>query len=407
MALEIAPFCGVRYDWTRVPLGSALCPPYDVIGEALARRLRAQPRNAIHIELPEGGPGTRYARAARTWRSWSRDSTLVTESEPCFYLVEQAFDLGGRTLRRKGLLAALGLMDRSARRVVPHERTFAKPKEDRLALLTALKANTSPIFLLYPDPRGLIRAVLDRAVLRPPEAEGGAPDGSRVRAWRLREPTDLDTISRAFRAKTVLVADGHHRLEVAKEHWRRSGRRRDGSVLVYLCAEEDPGLVVLPTHRVVVEPSLVERVLAAAGPGGVLARECRVRAVPAPASLERALARASSPFTFGLFAPGRGRRSVSALAVPSASSAAACRSGLCVEWLQRRLLDDARPGDVLYTHGFEEALALARQRRGAALLLGPMEVADIRRAVDRVGLLPQKSTYFYPKIGSGVVFKPA
>lgn len=381
---RVLPFHGVRFDWRRVPLNRALCPPYDVIPEAMAKRLRAIPYNTIHLELPEGGE-RKYANAAKTWKRWLADGIVIRDLIPAYYVIEQDFKLNGKNYTRTGFLSSLRLDD-GLRQVTPHEKTLSKPKQDRWNLLDSVKAQISPIFALYEDPRARIREVLDRITERPPAAEGLAPDGVRVRVWRAIESDALATIERAFAAKRLLIADGHHRLEVSKKYGCRG-------VLCYLCAEEDPGIHVLPTHRVLREP---QDALTS------VAQSCRLRAFGSLRALESAVDRQSSPFAFGIISkrtkelPGR-----FTLAVPSASSAKGIRSGLGVEWLSKRLFGQA--DQLRYTHDSSEAASLA-DGSGAAFLVKPVEVAAIRRAVGKIGLLPQKSTYFFPKVEAGIVF---
>jgi len=387
---QVLPFYGLRFDWRKVKLRRVLCPPYDVIPDALARRLRNIPHNTIHLELPRGGPG-RYAAAARTWARWKNEGIVIPDLMAAYYVVEQRFHLAGKQLRRLGFLSALSLDEESLRHVVPHEKTLSKPKQDRLKMLAALHVQTSPIFALYDDPGRQIRKILARIVRKPPETRGLAPDGVFVRVWRVSEPDVLREIEAAFQSKRLLIADGHHRLEVSKNFGA-------SSILCYLCAEEDSGLAVLPTHRVL--PS-ADSALAR------LKRSCRALAYGSLGALERAVDSHSSPFAFGVVMADSARDGLPGkflLAVPSASSGRGIRSGLGAEWLSRRLFSPKDFEHIQYTHDSREAMHLANESSGAAFLVKPVKVREIRRAVQRVGLLPQKSTYFYPKIEAGIVF---
>lgn len=391
--LRISPFRGVRFDWGRVKLSDVLCPPYDVIAEGQERRLRDLPLNAIHVELPRGGPARRYLQAAKRWHRWLEDGSLVREARPSYYLLEQRFRAAGRFHRRTGLLASLGLEASSAGRVLPHERTFPKPKRDRLLLLRALEANTSPIFLLYSDPLRRVRRLLSRRLRSPAHAAGTEIDGTRVRVWRIDEPGYVLAIERAFRGKTALVADGHHRLKVAGTYRRRCGRAQARGTLCYLCAEEDPGLVVFPTHRYLPRSGrTLERVRA-------LCRLVPCRGFP---DLERALARHPSPLAFGLISPGG-----CSMAVPRAGTLGGLRNRLGVEWLDARVFRRLGRDGVRYTHDSKRASRWVSEEGGLSILVKGLTVGQIRRAVAHGGLLPQKSTYFYPKVPAGAVFHPA
>lgn len=384
---DVRPFRGFRYDPKNVSLSSGLCPPYDVIDPEQAKRLRAVAGNAVHLELPEGDGEAKYAAAASLWKGWRQEGLLRQDERPAFYVVEERFKLGGKSYRRLGFLGALGVTDEGARDVIAHERTLPKPKEDRLKLLDAVQANISPIFGLFPDARGVVRGVLRRAALKAPEVSGVTPGGVRCRVWRLDEPRAVESVRKALAGKAVLIADGHHRFEVSRAYWRQTGKTGAQTTLAYLCPEEDKGLVVLPTHRIASADGLAER-----------AREsCAVARCKTRAELLRKLAREKNPYAYGLLLGGF------SLAVPRAADG--CKSGLCVEWLGRRLLSGVAPDRIRYTPDAAKAEAMAREAGQAAVFVKPFPVAQIRKAVKAVGLLPPKSTYFYPKIATGVVFK--
>ncbi|MBI5202694.1 MAG: DUF1015 domain-containing protein [Elusimicrobia bacterium] len=385
----VRPFHGVRFDGKRVSMDRAVCPPYDVIPAKLADRLRRLPFNAIHLELPAGGED-RYHKAGRLWKSWNERGVVRTDVSPSYYVVEQTFPHGGKRHVRTGVLAALNLRVAGPSAVRRHEKTLSKPKAERLKQLGALKVNSSPIFGLFRDAGGAVRAQLRRAKTGKPDEAGASPDGSRFKVWRVADPSRVAALERALGPKTLLIADGHHRFEVAKEYFRRNPRAAASTMLVYVCAEEDQGLLVLPTHRVL-SPADV-----------ALARvnaNCRLAPKSGLKSLLAALEAHPSPYAFGVYEGGK-----FALAAPK--SPAGAKSGLCVEYLARSITKGVDPHHLKYTHEAAEAIELAHKSKGAALLVKPASVADIRRAVERIGLLPQKSTYFFPKITTGLVFKP-
>lgn len=381
---DVRPFRGVRY--AAAGLGGALCPPYDVISPELAKSLRSRPRNAVHLELPQGG-AARYARAASAWKRWNAEGTLARDLRPAFYVVEERYHLGGRARVRRGFLAALGATPKAARAIIPHERTLSKPKADRLRMLNALRANVSPIFGVYPDTSGAARRALAAAVRSRPAAAGRSHSGVAYRLWRMDDPRLVFALSRALSERSILIADGHHRYEVSRVHHRRTNLPGSDAVLAYLVADEDPGLVVLPTHRIAAS-SLLPR-----------ARELStLKAFPSLRALEKAVDRSKNPYAFGLVEKGYH------LGVPKTSGG--CRSGLAVEWLSKRLLAAVRPDEMSYTPDAALAVEKAKAVGGAAVLVKTCTVAQVHRAAVRVGLLPQKSTYFFPKIATGLVFRP-
>ncbi len=382
---DVRPFRGVRY--VAASLDEALCPPYDVIGPELAGELRRRPRNAVFLELPKGEGAARYANAKSVWRKWTSDGTLRRDEAAAFYVVEETYRLGGRARVRRGFLAALGATPRAARAIIPHERTLAKPKADRLRMIDTLRVNTSPIFGVFADPSGAARRALAAATRAKPVARGRSHAGVKYRVWRVDEPKAVAAIRRALAPRPVLIADGHHRYSVSRDHHLKTRLPGSDAVLCYFVPDEDAGLVVLPTHRIAAK-SLRARAES-------LATLERFGSLPA---LEKALARSKNPYAFGLIEDGY------LLGTPK--SPGGCRSGLSVEWIGGRLLDGIGPDELSYTPDAALALKKAKALRGAAVLVKPFTVAQVRAAARKVGLLPQKSTYFFPKIATGLVFRP-
>lgn len=382
---DVRPFRGVRYADPK--LDKSLCPPYDVIPDELARKLRAVKRNAVHLELPAGGGAARYANAKRDWTRWTSDGTLSRDPRPAFYVIEERYALNGRSRVRRGFLAALGATPKAARAIIPHERTLSKPKADRLRMLDTLRVNVSPIFGVFADPSGAARKALAKAARSRPAASGKSHAGVSYRLWRVDEPALVDAIRKALAPRSVLIADGHHRYEVSRVHHRKTGLPGSDAVLAYMVPDEDEGLVVLPTHRVA-----SKSLLARAG------KRARLEKLPSLGALEKALEKSRHPYAFGLIEKGWW------LGTPKSGNG--CRSGLCVEWLGAELLSDVRPDEMSYTPDPRLAAKKARAAKGAAVLVKPFSVPQVRRAAETVGLLPQKSTYFYPKIATGLVFRP-
>ncbi|MEK7383367.1 MAG: DUF1015 family protein, partial [Elusimicrobiota bacterium] len=266
-------------------------------------------------------------------------------------------------------------------------RTLSKPKADRLRMLNKLRVNVSPIFGVFSDSSGAARRALAAAVRTRPVASGKSHEGIFYRLWRVDGPRQVAELRRALAARSILIADGHHRYEVSRVHHRQTSLPGSDAVLTYLVADEDSGLVVLPTHRIA-----SRRLFVRASELATLGSFPNLRA------LEKALARAKNPYAFGLVEKGYH------LGVPKSSDG--CRSGLAVEWLSKRLLADMPPDEMSYTPDVSLAARKAKAAKGSAVLVKPFSVAQVRRAAGAVGLLPQKSTYFFPKIATGLVFRP-
>ena len=344
----VKPIRAVRYDESVAgPIEELVAPPYDVIDEAQREELRARsPLNVAHLTLPDD-----EADAARLWREWLSDGVLVRDEKPTFWALEQRYvGPDGIERTRRGLVAALKVEPYEHRVVLPHERTHAGPKEGRKRLLEALGAHPEPIFLLYDGAPPFEHPPGEPAL----EAEG-------TRLWRIPP----DGIAEAFAGKQLLIADGHHRYETAVS----SGVE---DILVVLVSTEDPGLMIFPTHRIAE----------------------RVNGTSANKGLEDALA---------------------ALEVLAAERAAAVvyRKGgaALVEGdegaLDVQLVESLAPGPVRYTPSVDEAVAAVEEGDAeGAFIVRPTRIEDVFRFAQAGETLPQKTTYFYPKLLSGLLFLP-
>ena len=381
---DVRPFRGVRY--AAPSLNPALCPPYDVIGPELAAALRRRKSNAVFLELPQGEPPAKYARAAELWRRWTVDGTLARDPRPAFYAIEERYKLNGKSYTRRGILTALGATPKAARSIIPHERTLAKPKVDRLKMLDAVGVNISPIFGVFADPSGAARRAIAAGMKGRPDAMGTSHAGVAYRLWVVDEPKLVAAIRRSLAPRSILIADGHHRYSVSRDHHAKTKGPGTDAVLTYLVPDEDRGLVVLPTHRIA-KRSLLGR-----------ARElASLKKAPTLAALEALVERSRNPYAFGLVEKGFW------FGEPAPKG---CRSGLAVEWLGSQLLAGVAPDEMSYTPDAGLAAKKAKAAGGAAVLVKNFSVAQVRRAARAVGLLPQKSTYFFPKIATGLAFRP-
>ena len=344
----VKPIRAVRYDESVAgPLEQLVAPPYDVIDESLRRELLAQsPFNVVHLTLPEDEAG-----AGRLWREWLSDGALVRDAEPSFWALEQQYvGPDGVERTRRGLVASLRVEPYENRVVLPHERTHAGPKQGRLRLLEALQAHPEPIFLLY-----------DGAP--PYEQPAGEPDmdveGARL--WRLPP----EGIAQSFADKQLLIADGHHRYETAIAFGAES-------ILVVLVSTEDRGLMIFPTHR------LAEQ----------------VNGTSATQKLDEALA--------ALHAEPADRAATVVYRKGGAALVEGDEGALDVQ-----LVESLVPGPVSYTPSLDEAVAAVEQGRAeGAYIVRPARIEDVFRFAQAGETLPQKTTYFYPKLLSGLLFLP-
>jgi uncharacterized protein (DUF1015 family) len=347
----VKPFRAYRYDeHVAGPLDTLVAPPYDVIDDEQREQLLARsPFNVVHLTLPEDED-----EAARLWNEWLSDGVVVPEEGPSFWALEQDYvGPDGVPRTRRGLVASLKPEPYERRVILPHERTHAGPKEGRLRLLRATGVYFEPIFLLYDG------SPPDEQPEGPPDIEA---EGSKL--WRIPS----DGIEEAFGGKRLLIADGHHRYETALAYGAEF-------IPVVLVSTEDPGLMIFPTHRIVQEVN---------GPA------------PAHADLGSALAE--------LEREPAGR---AAAVLYRGGGGIAMVHGREGE-LDVQLVESLAPEGVSYTPSVEEAVAAVDSGRAAgAFIVRPTRIEDVFRFAERGETLPQKTTYFYPKLLSGLLFHPA
>ena len=385
---EIRPFKAYRYALPAKDLRGAVCPPYDIIGPELAGKLRKTPECAIHIELPQGGETEKYGNAKKTWNSWKVRGIVRKDPAPAFYVYEQVFKVKGKISSRTGFFGELKVEEPGKGTVLRHELTLAGPKLDRLNLIRAMRVNTSPIFGLLADPKKSLRGALAKARRQRPLANIKDSEGVAHRLWDCKDAGAIDTIRQAARDNPVLIADGHHRYETSWNYFSEM-RKSEGSdgpssrLLFFICPLEDPGLVVFPTHRVLKHKTLDEVF------EKVLVRKDIFEIRP-----EKKPTVPKSPF----FTVTDGKKAFS-VRLRTRDNAPV------LEHLHARLLPEMKKEDFIYTHDEKEALALTRKSGMAAILVPPVPVQEMNAIVRAGQLMPQKSTYFYPKVITGLLFR--
>jgi uncharacterized protein (DUF1015 family) len=370
-----------------------VAPPYDVISPAQQAALYDRsPWNVVRLILPR--EPERADAAAATLRDWMASGVLARDADPALYFYSQEYVLSdGSRRERDGVLCRLGLAEFSSGVVRPHERTFPGPKRDQLALLRATGAYLSPIFGMYARAGERLRNVAGIAGAPLLEVPGEAAEVHRV--WRVTDAEAIGRVTAALAAETIFIADGHHRYETALAYRAERGGG-PGSVLAFLSNMEE-GLVVLPTHRLLRVPL----------PLDAAAFEARLRETFAVEPLPPATPRPDGAIDVVL--PDR-RLRVRPMAAARARLAHLPPSvrGLDVAVLHEALLGPllvVEPGQLAFTHDDAEAIDdVAAGRSTAAFLLNPPSVAAVRAVCLAGELMPEKSTYFYPKLASGLVF---
>ncbi len=435
---EIHPFRGFRYQLAdAADLAQVVAPPYDIVSPAQQAALYARsPYNSIRLELGRDADGddqleNRYTRAADLFARWRRDGVLRQEDHEVFYAYVQDFTVNGKSYSRTSLLARVRLQPWEAGVVVPHEHTLAKPKSDRLALLRACAANLSPIMATFddaPDGEPSVGAILAAEMLAaPPLIDITDDNGERHRLWSIAAGASIAALRQVLAPRQLFIADGHHRYETALEY-RESVRalhrtldERDAAnfVMMALIPTSDPGLVILPTHRLV--GGVASQTLDALPDR--LAEFCEM--IPLEGRLsaktlgERlTAARATGPALVVVTAKQRwlvrpndaARHRMAATAMPEPWQL------LDVALAQELILgaglaiapNEISTGDqVSYTRDIAEALAEVKQQRAqVAILLNATRPEQVRDVALAGGRMPQKSTYFYPKLITGLVINP-
>ncbi len=434
---QIRPFRALRFEPSVVgDLDRVVAPPYDVIGaDEHAELLARHPANVVRLDLPHSEPGEepddRYRRAARTLAAWRSDGTLRKDPRTSIYVYEQSYCVPGTTTERtqRGFFGRLRLEDFGpGGGVLPHERTMAAPKEDRYRLLRATGVNTSPVVALYQAPGGEPVAALDELTAGSADVDVRDDDGTRHRLWVVpvegAKPTGAPAVLlAAASAGPVTIADGHHRYETALRY--RDERRMTRSCeenpafdyLLTLLIEASEPLTVLPTHRVVGG-------LADEGAGLVdAARDLfEVQAGVAATELIEASSKAGLAHggegRFGLWTRTGGawltaRREAFAPLLPAGGEAVrrldVSLLGVALERLAGIDAAAATAGRIAFTKSAAEAIAWVDARRDgadAAFLLDPTPVHEIIEVARAGDVMPQKSTYFFPKALTGLVLNP-
>jgi uncharacterized protein (DUF1015 family) len=405
---DVQPFRALHYDLDRVGgLQAVVAPPYDVIdAEQRAALIARSPHNVVEIDLPQGDEP--YAHAAEVFERWQQDGILVRDDEDALWVLEQEYvGPDGETRTRRGFLARVGIEEYGAGRIRPHERTHPGPKEDRLKLTRATHANLSPIFSLYDDPDGAAQTALDAAKGEPWD-EVTDEDGTVHRLWRIADPEAARTVGEALRDKELLIADGHHRYETARVHHEEGGA---GHVLMCLVALQDPGLTVFPTHRLLTHLDDDRR-------------EALRDAVRRDFELTQVAADELEPTGNGDVRIGyldaHHRRPLMLTLRDPATVAAALPDkpepyrALDTAVLEALILKQAlgmSEDDISHLHGLDYARDTAQARRRveageaeAAFFMGATPVARVRDVAATGESMPPKSTYFFPKVLTGMVF---
>ncbi len=420
---DIRPFRGIRYNDARyADLSPVLSPPYDVISPAEHEQLLARSdRNVVRLILPDPAtlpaPRNKYAAAARRIEDWLDDETLIQDRVGAVYVLDQEFDVGGERRSRRAVIVRVRAEPFGRGSVLPHEDTMPGPKADRLELMNATRMNMSQVFGLFPDD-GAAAAILDRMAEVDPVGRGTGIDGVRNTVRCVYHPGLIAELTALLREKRIVVADGHHRYETAVAY--RDERRAERGIVTYeepyefvsmaLVATSDPGLSIRPTHRLV-------KGLIGFAPDGLFQRAAADFELEAVASDARAilarLAELADRHAFGIVTASGSRIFIRNAGTRNADGAV---ENLDTHILHHRVFHPllglgpdawARGGPVDYVQSADECVAAVLGGRSQlAALLNPTRIDEVAAVALAGGRMPPKSTFFYPKLPTGVVINP-
>jgi uncharacterized protein (DUF1015 family) len=397
------------------PLEDVIAPPYDVIDDELRARLAARsPYNVVEIDLPPS-----YEQAAATMDDWRERGALVNEDEPAVWVLRQDYEApDGNRRSRTGVLARLRVDEYGPGRIRPHERTHPGPKEDRLKLTRATRTNLSPIFSLFPDSSGGARETLGQVTREEPFAEVTDDEGTRNTLWRVADPDRIAALQGALADAELLIADGHHRYETARVYADEVGGEGDHRyVLMLLVALEDPGLLIFPTHRLLTglkEDSDKQEAIA-----DTARRDFDLEELSDPRELEPPPG--NDRVTFGYMDSHFTRpfrltlkdQSIADDALPGMPEPYRKLDTAVLEAVFLRGALHMSEDDISHLHGLDYSKnlddAIERVESGeadAGFFMRPTPVEQVREVAATGESMPPKSTYFYPKVPTGLVFNP-
>jgi uncharacterized protein (DUF1015 family) len=408
---DLQPLRTLRYETSVAgPLEDLIAPPYDVIDDEMRRRLAARsPYNVVHIDLPPS-----YEQAAATMADWRAQGVLAQEQELAVWVLRQDYtapDGDGRT--RNGFLARVRVDEYGPGRIRPHERTHPGPREDRLKLTRATRANLSPIFSLFPDPDGIAERAMAEISAGEPTAQAGGE-----RLWRSSDPDLVAELQMALADAELLIADGHHRYETARAYAEEVGGEGEHRyVLMLLCSLSDPGLLVFPTHRLLT--GLADDRAKQEAIRDVLMRDFEVEELgttqelePGPETNGVALGYMDSfhkkPYRVTLKDQTTADRALEGMPEPYRRLDTAVLEALVLREALGMSEDDiSHLRGLDYSKSLDDAIdAVHTGRADAGFFMRATPVEQVREVAEAGESMPPKSTYFYPKVPTGLVFNP-
>ena len=422
----IKPFKGIRYNKEKIQnLGKVVSPPYDVISEQEKRNyLNSSPYNITRLILPDSdGENDKYRSARNLLNHWLESDILSRENEQSIYIYQQIFNIDGDDITRTGFICLLKLEDFKTGAVLPHEKTLSAPKEDRLKLMNACKANLSQIFGLYQDTNHTIFQILKKYTSKSPIIDVTDTKEEGHKLWAVSDKDDISTIVNAIQNEKVFIADGHHRYETAlnykkklsKTNSNHTGNEPYNFIMMYLCGMDDSGLVVFPTHRLLKDMPEFDK---SAFKQNLSAYFDVIQTNKK--DLFKYMEKNIDKHVFGLYM-GRGNTSKEEFYVlKNKGLKPLVQENIPEAWkeldvaiLHKVIIEKIlgiteeevkRQKNIKYVSDKEEAIScLDNENYQVVLFLNPTKLSQIKEISLQGKVMPQKSTYFYPKLLTGLV----
>lgn len=408
----IKPIKALRFTEKAGNIADCVCPPYDIISESEREALIAKNEyNVVRLELPMGED--RYNEAGRTLSEWLNNGILARDEEQGIFVYREEFNVNGKDYCLTGMICLVELCEFSEKVVLPHEETLTKAKQDRLNLMRGTGCNFSSIYSLYSDESGRINTVVTKKTAEEPICRFTDEEEVTHTLWKISDKEEIAVIVETLANKQLFIADGHHRYETALNYKRGLGVAPEGAdascVMMTLVDMDDKGLVVFPTHRLIVDRK-VDR--------NEIERKCEedfnITVLPL-CDINAALAKGSEAHTYALYTGGNDFMllTLKEEAKRNIDGRSAAYSDLDVSILHSYVLENALAIDkenmanqvnLRYTRSMEEAIESVRNgKASAAFLINATKVSQIKAVALAGDKMPQKSTYFYPKLKTGLV----
>ncbi len=405
----IKPFYGLHYNKKLLPkMQMLVCPPYDIINKDQEIKLKQSSEyNFCNLILTD--KEHTYKKIGQVFRQWLKKEVLVQDSQPCFYLCRQKFSFHGKSLRRYGFLGLLKL-DKS--RIYPHEYTHKGPKADRFSIISEVQANLSPIFIIYPDTKkSRLSKVFAGIIKNKPLMNFSTQQNIEYSIWKINDSKDTQIISRAIEKKKLLIADGHHRFEVAcayaKKAKKQNGLKELDYAMAYFSPAAGKNILILPTHRVIKE-SRLDIVSLQKKIGEIFSFKQENSLTGLAEKIK-----SGKKMSLGIYCRKKfyllRLKNKKVLGRIFKTEREKALADIDVFILHKLILKKAKikqnENNTIYTINEEEAIHAADKYQGCAFFLKSIDIKKLINISSRGIKMPQKTTYFYPKIDAGIILR--